>query len=128
LPARSHAGDAGVDLYATIDIDIEPGRRVMVPTGIAIALPEGWAAFVQPRSGLAWNTPGLFDSGYRGEIKCVLINHDPHDTVSVRRGDRIAQLVVQRVATVEWDEVDTLDDTTRGSGGHGSTGRRDDGK
>jgi dUTP pyrophosphatase len=122
--------DAGYDLVSAIDVTVEPGRRVMVPTGIAIALPAGYAGFVQPRSGVAWthgvtvlNAPGLIDAGYRGEIKVVLINHDPDTPFVVRRGDRIAQLVVQQVVRVRWVEVDQLDRTSRGTGGHGSTGR-----
>jgi dUTP pyrophosphatase len=129
LPARQYATDAGYDLVAREDATLAPGERVLVPTGIAIALPEGYAAFVQPRSGLAIshgvsivNTPGLVDSGYRGELKVVLINHDPQHKFVVRRGDRIAQLVVQRVADVTWREVEQLDDSDRGTGGHGSTG------
>jgi len=102
-----------------------------VPTGIAIAIPEGYAGFVQPRSGLALrhgvtclNTPGLIDAGYRDEISVLLVNLDPHDAFDVGRGDRIAQLVIQRVQDVAWAEVDTLDETARGTGGWGSTGRR----
>lgn len=130
LPDAQHEHDAGYDLVSAIDVTVEPGRRVMVPTGIAVALPAGFAGFVQPRSGLAWNhgvtvlnAPGLIDAGYRGEIKVVLINHDPDTPFEVRRGDRIAQLVVQQVARVRWVEVDELDATGRGTGGHGSTGR-----
>ncbi len=130
LPALQHASDAGYDLVAREDAVLGPGERALVPTGIAIALPPGHAAFVQPRSGLAIqhgisivNTPGLVDSGYRGELKVVLVNLDPHAKFVVRRGDRIAQLVVQRVENVAWREVDALDDSDRGTGGHGSTGR-----
>jgi dUTP diphosphatase len=130
LPARQHTTDAGYDLVAREDVVLGPGERALVPTGMAIALPPGYAAFVQPRSGLAIqhgisivNTPGLVDSGYRGELKVVLINLDAHAKFVVRRGDRIAQLVVQRVEDVAWREVDALDDSDRGSGGHGSTGR-----
>ena len=129
LPARQHATDAGYDLVARDDVVLGPGERALVPTGIAIAIPPGYAGFVQPRSGLAIqhgisivNTPGLIDSGYRGEVKVVLVNLDAHEKFTVRRGDRIAQLVVQRVADVTWHEVASLDDTARGVGGHGSTG------
>lgn len=129
LPARQHATDAGYDLVARDDVVLGPGERALVPTGIAIAIPPGYAGFVQPRSGLAIqhgisivNTPGLIDSGYRGEVKVVLVNLDAHEKFTVRRGDRIAQLVVQRVADVTWHEVASLDDTDRGVGGHGSTG------
>ena len=130
LPAAQHDGDAGIDLYAANDVTLDPGGgRALVPTGIAVAIPPGYAGFVQPRSGLALrhgvtlvNTPGLIDAGYRDEIRVLLINHDPADPFKVSRGDRIAQLVIQRVESVEWDEVDDLDDTQRGLGGWGSTG------
>ncbi len=129
LPAYAHPGDAGADLFATIDVRIEPGERQLVPTGISIALPEGYAAFVHPRSGLAArhglsvvNTPGTIDSGYRGEIKVLLINHDPREPVELHRGDRIAQLVIQQVERAEFAEVQTLPDSVRGDGGYGSTG------
>lgn len=129
LPAYAHPGDAGADLLSTVDVQIAPGERVLVPTGIAMALPDGYAAFVQPRSGLALrhglsivNTPGTIDSGYRGEIKVLLINHDHRDTVQIARGDRIAQLIVQRVERVTFVEAEALDDTRRGAGGYGSTG------
>ncbi len=132
LPARQHAGDAGYDLIARVDARLEwGGGRALVPTGIAIAIPEGYAGFVQPRSGLALrhgvtclNTPGLIDAGYRDEISVLLVNLDPHEAFDVHRGDRIAQLVIQRVEAVEWTEVDELDDSARGTGGWGSTGRR----
>lgn len=130
LPTRQHETDAGYDLVAAIDLDLAPGQRALVPTGIAIAIPRGYAGFVQPRSGLAIkhgvsivNAPGLIDSGYRGELKVVLINTDPREVFAVRRGERIAQLVVQRVDDVEWEVVAALDETDRGAGGHGSTGR-----
>ena len=131
LPGRQHPGDAGYDLCARTSVRLAPaGGRALVPTGIAIAIPEGYAGFVQPRSGLALrhgvtclNTPGLIDAGYRDEISVLLINHDPHQPFDVQPGDRIAQLVIQRVQDVEWDEVDVLDDTARGLGGWGSTGR-----
>ncbi len=131
LPARSHPGDAGYDLYARASVRLEPaGGRALVPAGIAIAIPEGYAGFVQPRSGLALrhgvtclNTPGLIDAGYRDEISVLLVNLDPHDAFDVQRGERIAQLVIQRVEAVDWDEVVELDDSVRGLGGWGSTGR-----
>ena len=130
LPVRQHDTDAGYDLVTAVDVEIAPGERLMVPTGVAIAIPNGYAGFVQPRSGLAAkhgvsivNTPGLIDSGYRGEIKVVLVNHDPRETFRAARGERIAQLVIQRVEDVVWREVASLDDTDRGAGGHGSTGR-----
>src|SRR6185503_16881594 len=130
LPVAQHAGDAGHDLYAAADVELEPrGGRALVPTGIAIAIPPGCAGFVQPRSGLALrhgvslvNTPGLVDAGYRDEIKVLMINHDPVEAFKVSRGDRIAQLVIQRFERVEWQEVDDLDDSERGLGGWGSTG------
>ena len=129
LPAYAHPGDAGCDLVTTVDADVAPGERVVLPTGIAMALPEGYAAFVHPRSGLAArhgvglvNAPGTIDAGYRGEIQVVLVNHDPREAVQLRRLDRIAQLVVQRVEQVAWREVDELPGSVRGAGGHGSTG------
>lgn len=131
LPDYARAGDAGLDLVAREGAVLAPaGGRALVPTGLALALPVGWAGFVQPRSGLAvrhgvtcLNTPGLIDAGYRGEIKVLLVNLDPTDAFEVVRGERIAQLVVQQVAQVELVEVATLDDTERGTGGFGSTGR-----
>ncbi|MEV0539659.1 dUTP diphosphatase [Nocardia salmonicida] len=129
VPTRAHPGDAGVDLCTTEDVIIEPGERVLVGTGIAIALPVGTVGLIHPRSGLAAkaglsvvNTPGTVDAGYRGEIKVCLINHDPRTAVELRRGDRIAQLLVQRVELVDFAEVDDLDDTARGTGGYGSSG------
>lgn len=129
LPEYAHPGDAGADLFSTIDLRIGPGERQLVPTGISIALPEGYAAFVHPRSGLAArhglsvvNTPGTIDSGYRGEIKVLLINHDLHEPVDLNRGDRIAQLVIQRVELAQFAEVEALPDSVRGDGGYGSTG------
>ncbi|WP_067980898.1 dUTP diphosphatase [Nocardia caishijiensis] len=129
VPKRAHPGDAGVDLCTTEDVIIEPGERVLVGTGIALALPVGTVGLIHPRSGLAAkaglsvvNTPGTIDAGYRGEIKVCLINHDPRTAVELRRGDRIAQLLVQRVELVEFTEVDDLDDTARGAGGYGSSG------
>ena len=129
LPAYAHPGDAGADLVTTVDVELAPGERAVVPTGIAIALPEGYAAFVHPRSGLAArygvslvNTPGTVDAGYRGEIKAALINHDLKEPIRFARGDRIAQLVVQRVEHAVFTEVSQLPESVRGAGGHGSTG------
>jgi dUTP pyrophosphatase len=129
MPAYSHPGDAGADLMTSVDVELAPGERAMVPTGVAIALPEGYAAFVHPRSGLAArfgvgivNAPGTVDAGYRGEIKVLLVNHDPATPVRLTRGDRIAQLVVQRVEQAVFHPVDALPDSARGAGGHGSTG------
>ncbi|WP_131766319.1 dUTP diphosphatase [Candidatus Protofrankia californiensis] len=129
LPVYAHAGDAGADLVAAQDVTLAPGERAMVGTGIAIALPEGYAAFVHPRSGLAArhgvsivNAPGTVDAGYRGEIKVVLVNTDLRETVVLRRGDRIAQLVIQRVERAAFQEVAELPPTVRGVGGFGSTG------
>ncbi len=131
LPAYARPGDAGCDLVAADDVVLPPaGGRALVSTGIAVAIPEGHAGFVQPRSGLArdhgvtcLNTPGLIDSGYRGELKVLLINTDPSEAFAVRRGERIAQLVVQAVEHVGFVEVDELPDSERGDGGFGSTGR-----
>lgn len=129
LPAYAHPGDAGADLFAARDVDIAPGGRVLVPTGIAIALPDGYVGLVHPRSGLAHrlgvtvlNAPGTVDAGYRGEILVNLVNHDRVITAKISRGDRIAQLVVQRVERAHFHGVDHLPDTVRGAGGHGSTG------
>lgn len=129
VPARAHDGDAGVDLCTTEDVTLEPGRRALVGTGIAVALPFGTVGLIHPRSGLAAkfglsivNAPGTVDAGYRGEIKVCLINHDTHSAIELKRGDRIAQLLVQKVELPEFVEVDELDDTTRGSGGYGSSG------
>ena len=129
LPAYAHPGDAGADLLTTVDVTLRPGERAMVPTGIALALPEGYVALVHPRSGLAAkhglsivNAPGTIDAGYRGEIKVMLINHDPAEPIELRRGDRIAQVVVQRFEQARFVEVTELADSTRGSGGYGSTG------
>ena len=134
MPARAHDGDAGVDLFSAVDVDIDPGRRALVPTGIAVAIPHGMVGLVHPRSGLATrvglsivNTPGTIDAGYRGEVKVTLINLDPEEPIAVRRGDRIAQLLVQRVELPELVEVTSFDeaglaDTSRGEGGHGSSG------
>lgn len=129
LPQRAHPGDAGYDLYLAADVDIGPGQRVVVGTGVCIALPAGYAGFVHPRSGLAArhgvtivNAPGTVDAGYRGEIKVILLNTDTQHPVHFRRGDRIAQLVIQRVERPVFIEVTSLPGSQRGSGGHGSTG------
>ena len=129
LPSYAHPGDAGADLVVTSDVTLKPGERSLVGTGIAIALPDGYAAFVHPRSGLAArhgvsivNAPGTVDAGYRGEIKVCLVNLDPAEPVSLRRGDRIAQLVIQRVEKARFVEVDRLPGSARGDGGYGSTG------
>jgi dUTP pyrophosphatase len=129
LPSYARHGDAGADLVAAEDVDLAPGERALVRTGVAIALPAGYAAFVHPRSGLAArhgvtvvNAPGTIDAGYRGEIKVILLNTDQVRPVSFRRGDRIAQLVVQRVEHVTFREVAALPGSTRAEGGFGSTG------
>lgn len=129
VPAYEHPGDAGLDLRARTDVVLEPGARALVPTGIAVALPPGYAAFVCARSGLALrsgiglvNAPGVVDAGYRGEIGVILVNHDPAQAVSIARGDRIAQLVVQRVERAVLHEVGELPGSHRGEGGFGSTG------
>lgn len=129
LPVRSHAGDAGVDLVTAVDVELRPGERAVAPTGVAIALPDGYAAFVHPRSGLAArhgitivNAPGTVDAGYRGEIRVTLLNTDATEAVKFQRGDRIAQLIIQRVARPVFHEVDTLPGSARGEGGFGSTG------
>jgi dUTP pyrophosphatase len=131
LPAYAKPGDAGVDLRATESVTLLPGGgRALVPTGIAVAIPRGYAGFVQPRSGLALkhgvtclNTPGLIDADYRGELKVLLVNTDPAEPFEIERGERIAQLVIQAVEHVQFVEVDELDDTERGDGGFGHTGR-----
>lgn len=129
LPTYALPGDAGADIVANEDVILLPGQRAVVSTGLAIALPEGYAAFVHPRSGLAAraglalvNAPGTIDSGYRGEIKVIVINHDPSATLHLRRGERIAQLVIQRVEHAVFVDVPELPDSERGAGGHGSTG------
>jgi len=129
LPAYAHPGDAGADLMTTVDVVLEPGERMLVPTGVAIALPDGYVALVHPRSGLAArhglsivNTPGTIDAGYRGEIKVMLINHDPAEPIVLHRGDRIAQLVVQRFERARFVAVADLPESVRGTGGYGSTG------
>ncbi|MGB0101980.1 MAG: dUTP diphosphatase [Nocardioides sp.] len=129
LPAYAHPGDAGADLLTTVDLTLAPGERALVPTGIAVALPSGYVALVHPRSGLAArhglsivNTPGTVDAGYRGEIKVLLINHDRVEPIELRRGDRVAQLVIQRVERAVFAEVEELPTSVRGGGGYGSTG------
>jgi dUTP pyrophosphatase len=129
VPRYAHPGDAGADLLAAEDVDLAPGARSLVRTGVAIALPDGYVGLVHPRSGLAarfgvtvLNAPGTVDAGYRGEIMINLVNHDPSATARIRRGDRIAQLVVQRVERANFHVVEELQDSQRGAGGHGSTG------
>ena len=130
LPRYAKGGDAGADIVSRIDITLAPGERALVPTGIAIALPDGYVALLHPRSGLAIkhgvtmvNAPGTVDAGYRGELQIILINHDKTDSVSFKRGDRIAQLVIQKVERAEFVEVQELPGSGRGTGGFGSTGR-----
>lgn len=129
VPAYAQPGDAGADLFARVDVRLEPGERALVPTGLALALPEGYVALVHPRSGLAIrsglsivNAPGTIDAGYRGEIQVCLVNLDPRTPIELSRGDRIAQLVIQRFETAEFVEVAELPESVRGTGGHGSTG------
>ncbi len=128
LPAYAYEGDAGLDLMSAVDITLKPLERTAIPTGLAVAIPEGYAGFVQPRSGMAIkrglsmvNTPGLIDSNYRGELKVIAINLDPHEPIAIKRGERIAQLVIQEVPIVSLLEVDFLDDTVRGENGFGSS-------
>ncbi|MFI7614955.1 dUTP diphosphatase [Nonomuraea terrae] len=130
MPSYAHPGDAGADLHAAEDVELMPGERAVIGTGVAIALPEGYAAFVHPRSGLAArhgvtlvNAPGTVDAGYRGEIKVTLINTDAKEPFRLRRGDRVAQLVVQRVERALFTPVERLPESVRGTGGFGSTGR-----
>lgn len=129
LPERAHPGDAGLDLHTRADVTLEPGERALVPTGVAVALPPGTVGLLHPRSGLALrhgvgmvNAPGTVDEGYRGELKVVLVNLDPREPVTLRRGDRVAQLVVQRVEPLPVVEVDDVGDSPRGTGGFGSSG------
>ncbi|KAB2349410.1 dUTP diphosphatase [Actinomadura rudentiformis] len=129
VPSYAHAGDAGADLVTAVDVELPPGERAVVPTGVSIALPDGYAAFIHPRSGLGArfgvtivNAPGTVDAGYRGEIKVTLLNTDPRATVRLRRGDRIAQMVVQRVEQAVFHEVAELPGSARGVDGFGSTG------
>ena len=130
LPKYAKGGDAGADIVSRIDITLAPGERALVPTGIAIALPDGYVALVHPRSGLAIkhgvtmvNAPGTVDAGYRGELQVILINHDRTEPVSFKRGDRVAQLVIQKVERADFVEVENLPGSGRGDGGFGSTGR-----
>jgi dUTP pyrophosphatase len=130
LPTYAKSGDAGADVHSRIDLTIEPGERALVPTGISIAIPDGYAAFAHPRSGLAIkhgvsmvNAPGTIDAGYRGELQIILINHDLKEQFIIKRGDRIAQLVFQKVERAEFIEVEELPGSGRGTGGFGSTGR-----
>jgi dUTP pyrophosphatase len=125
----AQAGDAGADLRAAESVSLKPGERGLVGTGLALAIPDGFAGFVQPRSGMAikkglglLNSPGLIDSGYRGELKIIVINLDPYDVLEIQRGDRIAQLVILRVPDVLYEEVTELSDSERGGAGFGSTG------
>jgi dUTP pyrophosphatase len=129
-PVYARAGDAGLDLLAAADVDIAPGARTAIPTGIAVAIPEGYAGFVHARSGRALreglalvNAPGLIDSGYRGEIRVIVVNLDAVEPIHIKRGDKIAQLVIKPVEHAELVEMDELPDTQRGEGGFGSTGR-----
>lgn len=129
VPAYAHSGDAGADLAITVDLVLAPGERALVGTGVAFAVPDGWAAFIHPRSGLAAregltivNAPGTVDSGYRGEVKVCLLNTDRSRPITLRRGDLIAQVVFQRVGRAEFVEVGQLPSSHRGAGGHGSTG------
>ena len=129
MPLYALPGDAGADIVTAVDVTLAPGERAVLPTGLAIALPAGYAAFVHPRSGLAAraglglvNAPGTVDAGSRGEIKVIAINHDSARAITLARGERIAQLVVQRVEVARFVEVDELPDSVRGTGGHGSTG------
>lgn len=131
VPASAYAGDAGIDLRSTADITLKPFERTLIPTGLALAIPEGFAGFVLPRSGSAIkqglslvNAPGLIDSGYRGEIKCIAINLDAHTPIEVKVGDRIAQLVIMRVEQVTLMQTEALDETDRGAGGFGSSGKQ----
>jgi dUTP pyrophosphatase len=130
VPKYAYAHDAGFDLYSSVDVLLESGERKLIPTGVAVAILEGYAGFVQPRSGLAAkhgisivNSPGLIDSHYRGEIKVILINLDKDKPFQVRRGDKIAQLIIQKIESVDLEVVDELDETVRGAGGFGSSGR-----
>ncbi len=130
LPVYAKGGDAGADIVTRVDVTLQPGERALVPTGIAIALPDGYVALVHPRSGLAIkhgvtmvNAPGTVDAGYRGELQCIMINHDPNEAITFHKGDRIAQLVIQKVERAEFIEVKDLPGSGRGTGGFGSTGK-----
>jgi dUTP pyrophosphatase len=129
LPSYAKGGDAGADIATRVDVTLQPGERALVPTGISIALPDGYVALVHPRSGLAIkhgvtmvNAPGTVDAGYRGELQCIMINHDPNQAITFHKGDRIAQLVIQKVERAEFVEVKELPGSGRGVGGFGSTG------
>ena len=131
LPAYQNAGDAGLDLYSASDVTIAPGERTVIGTGIAVAIPDGYVGLVSPRSGMAVrsglsmvNTPGIVDSGYRGEVRLILINLDRSEPIEIARGDRVAQLVIVPVATVTLEESDELPSSERGTGGFGSTGKK----
>ena len=126
----AHAGDAGLDLYSSINCELKPFERKKIPTGIKISIPQGYAGFIQPRSGLAIkngisvaNTPGLIDSGYRGEVCAILINLDPKNTFEIKKGDKICQLVIHKVEEVKLETTEDLGETSRGEGGFGSTGK-----
>ena len=130
LPSYAKPGDAGADIYSRIDVELNPGERKLIPTGIAIALPPGFAAFVHPRSGRAIkeglgmvNAPGTVDAAYRGELQVILINHDAQNSISIKRGERIAQLVIQKVEHAEFIELEELPGSSRGASGFGSTGK-----
>lgn len=130
LPSYAKPGDAGADIYSRIDAELNPGERKLIPTGIAIALPPGFAAFVHPRSGRAIkeglgmvNAPGTVDAAYRGELQVILVNHDSQNSISIKRGERIAQLVIQKVEHAEFIELEELPGSSRGASGFGSTGK-----
>ncbi|MDD3628274.1 MAG: dUTP diphosphatase [Candidatus Humimicrobiaceae bacterium] len=128
MPAYAHSGDAGLDLYSAIDCELKPFERKKIPTGIKVSIPEGYAGFLQPRSGLAFkngigivNSPGLIDSGYRGEVCVILINYDPVSTFNIKKGDKICQMVIKKIENVSLEVVEELDETDRGEGGFGSS-------
>lgn len=128
IPSYAHLGDAGLDLYSAVDSELKPFERKKIPTGIKISIPQGYAGFIQPRSGIAYkngiglvNSPGLIDSGYRGEICAILINHDTKNTFKIKKGDKICQMVIKKVEKVNLKVVQELDSTHRGEGGFGST-------
>ncbi len=130
LPHYAHIGDAGFDLFSAVDCKIAPFERKKIPTGIKISIPDGYAGFVQPRSGIALkngismvNAPGLIDSGYRGEICAILINLDPHNVFNINKGDKICQMVIKKIEKIELEVVNELDSTSRGESGFGSTGK-----
>ena len=131
LPRYQHEGDAGFDLHSRIDVTLEPGERAVIPTGIGVAIPRGYAGLVLPRSGLAArhgitmvNSPGLIDPGYRGEVAVILLNTDKYESFHIKHGDRIAQMVIQKIEEVSFLLMPELDETERGAGGFGSTGKR----